>query len=58
MGKKRYNAEEATQFILDLPSDSDMSDLSDFSEYENTNVCNQNSEHHSDTEIFGILKTC
>ena len=47
--------EEAAQFILDLPSDSDMSDLdelsvdedlNDFSEVENTNVCNEDPKHH------------
>ena len=57
--KIRYNVEEATQFILDLPSDSDMSDLdelsgdedwNDFSEDENTNVYNEDPEHQSDTE--------
>lgn len=46
--------EEATQFILDLPSDSDMSeldelsvdeDLNDFSEDENTNVSNEDPKH-------------
>ena len=53
--KIKYNAEEATQLILDLPSDSDMSDLdelsvdedlNDFSEDENTNVCNEDPKHH------------
>ena len=53
------NAEEATQFILDLPSDSDMSDLdepsgdedlNDFSEVENTIVYNKDPEHHPGTE--------
>ena len=47
--------EEAAQFILDLPSDSNMSDLdelsvdedlNDFSEDENTNVCNEDPKHH------------
>ena len=56
--KVLYNAEVATQFVLDLPSDSDMSDLdelpsdedlNDFSEDENTSVCNEDPEHHSDT---------
>ena len=46
--------EEAAQFILDLPSDSDMSDLdelsvdedlNDFSEDENTNVSNEDPKH-------------
>ena len=51
--KIRFNAEEATQFILDLPSDSDMSDLdelsgdevvNDFDEDEN--VYSEDPEHH------------
>ena len=32
--KIRYTAEEATQFILDLPSDSELSDLEDSSDEE------------------------
>ena len=56
--KIKYNAEEATQLILDLPSDSDMSDLDELSvdedlnlsEDQNTNVRNEDREHHSDTE--------
>ena len=59
--KIRFNAEEATQFILDLPSDSDMSDLdelsgdegvNDFNEDEN--VYNEDPEHHSDTETESL----
>ena len=57
----RFNAEEATQFILDLPSVSDMSDLdelsgdegvNDFNEDEN--VYNEDPEHHSDTETESL----
>ena len=60
--KFRFNAEEATQFILDLPSDSDMSDLdelsgdegvNDFNEDEN--VYNEDPEHHSDTETESLM---
>ena len=32
--KIRYTTEEATQFILDLPSDSELSDLEDSSDQE------------------------
>ena len=59
--KIRFNAEEATQFILDLPSDSDMSDLdelsgdegvNDFNEDEN--VYSEDPERHSDTETESL----
>ena len=59
--KIRFDAEEATQFILYLPSDSDMSDLdelsggegvNDFNEDEN--VCNEDPKHHSDTETESL----
>ena len=39
--KIRFNAEEATQFILDLPSDSDMSDLDELSGDEGVNDFNK-----------------
>ena len=54
-----YNTEEVTQFILNLPSGSDISDLDDlcgdddvngFNEDKNTFVCNEDPKHHSDTE--------
>ena len=55
--KIQFNSEEATQFILDLPSDSGMSYLdklssdegvNDFNEVEN--VYNEDPEHRSDRE--------
>ena len=59
--KFRFNAEEATQFILDLPSDSEMSDLDDLSGgegvndfNEDENVYNEDPEHQIDTETESL----
>ena len=59
--KIRFNAEEETQFILDLPSYSDMSDLDELSGDEvvngfdeDENVYSEDPEHHSDTETESL----
>ena len=59
--KFRFNAEEATHFILDLPSDSEMSDLDDLSGdegvndfNEDENVYNEDPEHQIDTETESL----
>ena len=57
-----FNAEEATQFNLDLPSDLDMPDLDELSGdqgvndfNEDQNVYNEDPEHHSDTETESLM---
>ena len=54
--KNSINAEEATQFVLDLPSDLDElsgdEGVNDFNEDEN--VYNEDPEHHSDTETESL----
>ena len=54
--KNSINAEEATQFVLDLPSDLDElsgdEGVNDFNEDEN--VYSEDLEHHSDTETESL----
>ena len=47
IAKIRYSAEQATKIILDMPSDSDMSDLGDISE--------EDKLHHTETLPLEII---